>query len=64
MEHLVSIRCILATRMITDDFLMLNPAGETYKGLRHIVIESLDMKSGVVNPIDYIDCENEGGFFY
>ncbi|KAL5112703.1 putative methyltransferase NSUN7 [Taenia crassiceps] len=47
------------TRMITDDFLTLNPGGETYKGLRHIVIESLDMKTGVVNPIDYIDCENE-----
>ncbi|VDM18013.1 unnamed protein product [Hydatigera taeniaeformis] len=47
------------TRMITDDFLTLNPGGETYRGLRHIVLESLDMKTGVVNPIDYIDCENE-----
>ncbi|KAH9285759.1 putative methyltransferase NSUN7 [Echinococcus granulosus] len=47
------------TRMITDDFLTLNPGGETYRGLRHIVLESMDMKTGVVNPIYYIECENE-----
>ncbi|VDO00839.1 unnamed protein product [Rodentolepis nana] len=46
-------------RLITDDFLSLNPNAESYRGIRHIIIESTDMKSGVVNPIDYVDFENE-----
>ncbi|KAM7540195.1 hypothetical protein Aperf_G00000040417 [Anoplocephala perfoliata] len=48
-----------STRIITDDFLFLNPYAEAYKGVRHIVIDSTDMKTGIVNPIDYIDFENE-----
>lgn len=52
----------LATRIITDDFLSLNPYTEAYKSVRHIVIDSTDMKTGVVNPVDYIDFENEGNY--
>ncbi|KAM3185017.1 hypothetical protein ACTXT7_007228 [Hymenolepis weldensis] len=48
-----------STRLITDDFLSLNPNAESHRGIRHIIFESTDMKSGVVNPIDYIDFENE-----
>uniref|UniRef100_A0A5K3EJK6 Nardilysin-like n=1 Tax=Mesocestoides corti TaxID=53468 RepID=A0A5K3EJK6_MESCO len=48
-----------STRLITDEFVTINPSADIYKNLRHIVIEAVDMKTAVVNPIDYLDSENE-----
>uniref|UniRef100_A0A183T3C3 Calmodulin n=1 Tax=Schistocephalus solidus TaxID=70667 RepID=A0A183T3C3_SCHSO len=48
-----------STKMLTDDFLTLGPPTEPYKNVRHVILEASDTRSGVCNPVDYIECEND-----
>ena len=48
----------IVVKMSNED-LQLEAAGDKNRTLRHIIIEASDSRSGVVNPVHFLEVENE-----
>lgn len=44
----------------TEEFLSMEYHGEKNKSIRHIYIEANDTRSGVINPVGFLEVEADG----
>ncbi|VEL33224.1 unnamed protein product [Protopolystoma xenopodis] len=47
------------TRASSEEFYLVEPGNEKNRQIRHIFLEATDNRSGVINPIDYLEAESD-----